>query len=189
MKRITEMWMNTSLPPDEGKYILQMWTQWVIFSTISVMERSCEGCLFGGSNASPIQGVSFTAAYKYFCDLWNWIHKASSQARVTHSVLTSRALVSKKKMQAEEYNRRGNYSCVLLYCLIFVCVKVLRCLLLQVRSWWITSPSTCAPSGRGGWFQMWSQVTWGSFSLTLRLQRQRTGRVSSTTLRKSLCQE
>ena len=59
----------------------------------------------------------------------------------------------------------------------------------QVRSWWTTSHSTWAPSGRGGWFQMWSPVTWGSFSPTRRLQSPRTGRASSTTSRKSSCRE
>lgn len=125
-------------------------------------------------------------------------------------------LKNKAKMQAEEYNRRGNgsFHFTALTHYVFVVIfhwkewfvknrhnkgwsrnfnrnivpAVTVSVTAQVRSWWTTSHSTWAPSGRGGWFQMWSQVTWRSFFLTLHLQSRRTGTVSLRTSRKSSCQ-
>lgn len=134
-----------------------------------------------------LQGVFFTTGYIWLGHLYLWTHKASLLPPVVHNQFTERAFISKT------CRLRSTIAEVItgsIYNTDCFCVRpaVTLSVIDQVRSWWITSHSTWSPSGRGGSFQTWSQVTWRSFSPSRRRQSLRTGRASSKTLRKSSCQ-
>lgn len=206
--------INNSSAPQEGKYLAYTvcgckWHLWALMPNVG---RTLNVDLISSSNASPMWGVLFTSVSIYLCDLYP-LSTASRPPPVTHSEWTLSLL--SWKMQAEEYNRRGNhwlhstiFSIIQLYSsanktntiskisfskihwshldrTITLAVTVID----QVRSWWTTSHSTWVLSGRGGSFQMWSRDTWGSFSLTLHRLSRRSGRASSRISKKSSCLE